>query len=340
MDYLFGKTLLEISEIVKSLKLPIYTAKQITDWLYKKRAGSINEMTNLSLKTREALASNYELGLSAPCNVQISFDGTKKYLFKTDLSNYIESVYIPEYDRATLCVSSQAGCRMGCHFCMTARQGFQQNLSSTEILNQVCSTPESNKLSNLVYMGMGEPLDNIGEVLKSLEIITSDYGFGWSPKRVTVSSIGILPNLKRFLDDSKCHLAISLHNPFDEERQKLMPMQKAYPIAEVINLIKQYDFTGQRRVSFEYIMFKGLNDSDHHANAIACLLKGLECRLNLIRFHPIPDSELAGSDEKIINRFKVLLNSKGILTTIRASRGLDILAACGMLSTKEINIRK
>lgn len=336
-DYLFGKTLSELSEIVKALGFPAFTARQISEWMYKKRVTDIGKMTNLSLKTREILADKYQSGTSLPCDTQASSDGTKKYLFKAISDNYIESVYIPDAERATLCVSSQAGCRMGCRFCMTARQGFQANLSTGEILNQICNIPESGKLTNLVYMGMGEPLDNVDAVLKSLEIITADYGFGWSPKRVTVSTIGVIPGLKRFLNESKCHLAVSLHNPFDAERRQLMPMQKAYPIEDVIGLIKQYDFTGQRRVSFEYIMFAGVNDTDRHANELIRLLKGLECRMNLIRFHPIPDSDLRTSDEKTIEHFKSLLNAKGVLTTVRASRGLDILAACGMLSTKEKN---
>ena len=336
-NYLLGKTLTELTEVAKLIGAPAFVVKQLADWIYKKRITDIHKMTNLSLKVREALAANYESGTSLSCDVQSSADGTKKYLFKTSSGNFIEAVYIPDDDRATLCVSSQAGCRMGCRFCMTARQGFQENLSVSEILNQIYSIPESDKLTNIVYMGMGEPMDSIDEVLKSLDIITADYGLAWSPKRVTVSTIGVLPAMKRFLDESKCHLAVSLHNPFDDERQQLMPMQKPYPIEEVIKLIKEYNFTGQRRVSFEYIMFAGVNDTDRHANALVRLLKGLECRVNLIRFHPIPESDLRSSDEKTIEHFKNLLNSKGVLTTVRASRGLDILAACGMLSTKEKN---
>ncbi|MDR1055659.1 MAG: 23S rRNA (adenine(2503)-C(2))-methyltransferase RlmN [Prevotellaceae bacterium] len=336
-QYLFGKTLDELKESTSSLGLPAFTARQLADWFYKKKITNFAEMTNLSIKARAVLAENFELGRILPCNFQSSFDGTKKYLFRIFSGHYIEAVYIPDKDRATLCVSSQAGCRMGCRFCVTARQGFQANLTAGEILNQMYSILESEKLTNLVYMGMGEPMDNIDEVLKSLEIITANYGLAWSPKRVTVSTIGVLPAMKRFLDKSKCHLAVSLHNPFDDERQKLMPMQKAYPIADAIKLIRGYDFTGQRRVSFEYIMFAGVNDSDCHANALVQLLKGLECRVNLIRFHPISGSELHTSDDKTIERFKNTLNSKGVLTTIRASRGLDILAACGMLSTKEKN---
>ena len=330
---LFGKTYSELLELVKKLGLPSFTAKQLSEWLYKKSVAGIDQMTNISLKGRTLLEEHYEMGLSSPVDVQQSVDGTKKYLFAVSDSCFIESVMIPDGDRATLCVSSQAGCKMGCKFCMTGRQGFQYNLTAGEIVNQLVGIAESDELTNVVYMGMGEPFDNIDEVLKSLEIITAEWGYAWSPKRVTVSSIGVAPGLQRFLDESKCHLAISLHNPFADERNELMPMQKAYPIEDVVELIKQYDFTHQRRVSFEYIMFDGVNDSLRHAERLAQLLKGLECRMNLIRFHPISDSNLRSSKEQVIEQFQQYLMKKGVITTVRASRGMDILAACGMLST-------
>ncbi|MDR0659486.1 MAG: 23S rRNA (adenine(2503)-C(2))-methyltransferase RlmN [Prevotellaceae bacterium] len=332
-EALFGKTYQELQAVVKEVGLSSFTAKQLADWLYKKGEAEIGRMTNISVKGRSLLDEKYEVGLSAPVDVQQSADGTKKYLFAVNNNCFIESVMIPDDDRATLCVSSQAGCKMGCKFCMTARQGFQYNLTAGEIANQLASVAESKQLTNVVYMGMGEPFDNIDEVLKSLEILTSDWGYAWSPKRITVSSIGIIPGLRRFLDESKCHLAISLHNPFAGERQELMPMQKAYSIEDVIALIKKYDFTHQRRVSFEYIMFDGYNDTPRHAERLAQPLKGLECRVNLIRFHPIPDSNLRSSTDDAMNRFQQYLMKKGIVTTVRASRGMDILAACGMLST-------
>lgn len=335
-EQLFGKTLSELQIVVKTLALPGFAAKQIADWLYKKQVSSIDEMTNLSQKSREVLKEHYEIGVSAPVKVQTSVDGTKKYLFTTGKARYIESAYIPEEDRATLCVSSQVGCKMGCLFCMTGKQGFQANLTAGEIVNQVRSLPERERLSNVVYMGMGEPFDNINEVLKSLEIFTSDYGYAWSPKRITVSSIGIIPGMKIFLQESKCHLAISMHTPFDDERLQLMPIQHVYPLQHVLNEIKSFDFGLQRRVSFEYIMFRGINDSQKHVKELARILNGIKCRINLIRFHPIPGTPLAGSDDSTIKNFQELLNSKGITTTIRASRGQDIFAACGLLSTKEM----
>ncbi len=263
-------------------------------------------------------------------------DGTKKYLFPTQNNKFVEAAYIPEETRSTLCVSSQVGCKMGCLFCMTGKQGFQSNLTAGEIVNQVRNLPERENLTNIVYMGMGEPLDNLDELMKSLEIFTADWGFAWSPKRITVSTIGIVPAMKTFLENSQCHLAVSMHTPFDEERKKLMPIQTVYPLQEVIETIRSFDFGKQRRVSFEYIMFDGINDTPRHVKEMARILNGIRCRVNLIRFHPIPNTPLLGSSEEAIEKFMVGLNAKGIRTTIRASRGLDIYAACGLLSTKEL----
>lgn len=335
--WLYGKTLAELKEVATSLGLPGFTAKQIADWLYKKNATNIDQFTNLSIKAREVLKAEYQVGYIAHTDVQTSTDGTKKYLFPTVGGKFIESAYIPDRDRATLCVSSQSGCKMGCLFCMTAKQGFQSHLSAGEILNQVRAIPEFEKLTNLVYMGMGEPMDNLKNVLASLDILTSDYGYGWSPTRITVSTIGVIPAMREFLEKSKCHLAISLHTPFDEERRKLMPIQNVYKIRDVAEELKQWDFTKQRRVSFEYIMFKDLNDTPAHVKELVRLLNGIKCRINLIRFHPIPGTPLLGSDEQTVQGFKEALNAKGVVTTVRASRGQDIYAACGLLSTKELN---
>jgi 23S rRNA (adenine2503-C2)-methyltransferase len=333
-ESLLGKTLDELEHLADEIGLQRYVAKQISEWLYKKHVVSIDEMTNLSVKTRAGLNSNYEIGSIVPVKVHASIDGTKKYLFPSQNSKFIETAYIPENDRATLCVSSQVGCKMGCKFCMTAKQGFQGNLSAGEIINQIVSLPERNTLTNIVYMGMGEPLDNIDEVLKSLEILTSGWGFAMSPRRITVSTIGIVPVLRRFISESNCHLAISLHSPFDEERRKLVPMQSVYPIKEVLTEIRRTHFGLQRRVSFEYIMFKGLNDTPLHVKELLRLLNGIRCRINLIKFHPIPGSLFESSDDNAIESFKDALNTKGIITTLRQSRGQDIYAACGLLSTK------
>lgn len=245
---LYGKTLDELKSIVTAEGLPSFTASQIADWLYHHHAESTDEMTNLSKKAREMLSAKYTVGLSKPERVSESADGTKKYLFPVVNNRYVEAAYIPDDDRATLCVSSQSGCKMGCLFCMTAKQGFQGNLSAGEILNQLRSIPEFKNVTNIVYMGMGEPLDNLENVLKSLEILTSKWGMGWSTKRITVSTIGLIPAMKQFLEKSNCHLAISLHTPFDDERRMLMPIQNVYPIADVVDELKKYRFSDHHRV--------------------------------------------------------------------------------------------
>jgi len=331
-DALLGKTLFELQTVCSGLGMPSFAAKQIADWLYKKKVKSIDEMTNLSAANREKLKEKYNINAQTPVRYQSSKDGTKKYLFQTNNGHFIETVYIPEDDRATLCVSSQKGCKMGCLFCMTGKQRFSGNLTANEMLNQIQFIPEHDKLTNVVFMGMGEPLDNTDELFKVLEILTVAYGYAWSPKRITVSTIGIIPDLKRFIEESNSHLAISLHSPFAEERASLMPVEKKYPITDVLDLLRKYDFAHQRRLSFEYIMFKGLNDGMRHAKDLVKLLSGMPCRVNLIRYHSIPDVDLKSSDEKAMSIFRDYLNSKGIVCTIRASRGEDILAACGMLS--------
>ena len=335
-EALFGKTLGELQLICVELGLPKFAAKQITDWLYKKPVSSIDEMSNLSKKAREVLNQKYTFGLIAHTRVQESVDGTKKYLFPTAQDKYIETAMIPDKARKTVCVSSQVGCKMGCLFCMTGKQGFQGQLTAGEIVNQIRNIEEWQEVTNIVYMGMGEPFDNLDEVLKSTEILTSEWGFAMSPRRITVSSIGIVPGLVRFLNESETHLAISMHTPFHEERQKLMPVEIAYPLEEVLHEIRSWDFGRQRRVSFEYIVFHELNDTSRHVKEMARLLDGIKCRVNLIRFHPIPDTPLKGTNETTLLAFKEGLEAKGITTTIRSSRGQDIYAACGLLSTKEM----
>lgn len=336
-EKLYGKTLNELIAVAKRIGLPGFAAKQIADWLYKKEIQSIEEMTNLSKKTRELLANDYEIGLYAPEKFSESTDGTKKYLYKVLNNKYIETSYIPDNERATICVSSQAGCKMGCIFCMTGKQGLQGNLSSNEILNQFRSLPEFTNLTNMVYMGMGEPLDNITEVLKSLYILTNEWGYGWSPTRITVSTVGLINGIKEFLEKSRCHLAVSLHSPFDEERRNLMPIQRTNTVEEVLDIIRKFDFNRQRRISFEYILFKGMNDTPRHIKELARILNGIKCRINIIRFHSIPGSQFQSPNLGTTINFKEALNAKGILTTIRASRGVDIQAACGLLSTLEQN---
>lgn len=337
---LLGKTLNELTQIVQDLGMPKFTAGQIASWLYGRKVTSIDEMTNLSLKNRERLKECYEVGATLPVHEMRSVDGTVKYLFRTPEGDYIESVYIPDDDRATLCVSSQVGCKMNCKFCMTGKQGYTNSLTAAQILNQIYSIPERDTLTNVVFMGMGEPFDNLDEVLRALEILTADYGYAWSPKRITVSSVGLRKGLKRFLDESDCHLAISLHSPFPAQRQELMSAEKAFSIVEIVDILRQYDFSKQRRLSFEYIVFKGVNDSLVYAKELVRLLRGLDCRMNLIRFHAIPNVDLEGADMETMLAFRDYLTQHGLFATIRASRGEDIFAACGMLSTAKQQANK
>jgi 23S rRNA (adenine2503-C2)-methyltransferase len=289
---------------------------------------------------RQKLSEHYELGLSEPVKVQTSVDGTKKYLFTSHNGKFIEAAYIPETSRSTLCVSSQVGCKMGCLFCMTGKQGFQGQLSAGEIINQIRSLPERDSLTNIVYMGMGEPFDNLDAVMQSLEILTADYGFGMSPRRLTVSTIGIIPAMKVFLENSRCNLAVSLHSPFEEERRRLMPIENVYSLHQVLQAIREFPIGKQRRISFEYIVFKDLNHSQAHVKELARILNGIRCRINLLNFHPIPNTPLEAPSQQVMLQFKEALEAKGLTTTIRKSRGQDIFAACGMLSTKELVKKK
>lgn len=350
MEVLLGKTLSELQDVAQRVGLQKYAGKQLAEWLYVKRVCSFEEMTNISLKGREALKMQYIVGRHTPVREAVSVDGTRKYLFEVKedpspitnhQSHFIETVYIPEDDRATLCVSTQAGCKMGCRFCMTGTLGFHGHLSAAEILNQIFEIDAlavadgREPLSNIVYMGEGEPMDNIDYVLRSLEIMTANYGCGWSSKRITVSTVGV-PAMKRFLEESECHLAVSLHNPFCSERAEIMPAERLFSIREVIDLLKQYDWSHQRRVSLEYICWAGQNDTPRHAKELLRLLKGLSCRVNLIRFHAGVEDIKNGrrfptSDNKQMEWLRDYLTDNGLTTTIRRSRGEDILAACGML---------
>ena len=339
-ESLLGMTPSRLKEVALASGLPAFAGKQLAQWMYGRRVLSFDGMTNISKAGREALKERYELGVTLPVDVAESADGTRKYLFPVSCptgggereDSAVEAVVIPDGDRKTLCVSSQAGCKMGCRFCMTGRQGFHGQLSAAQILSQFVAIPESRELTNAVFMGMGEPLDNFEAVMRAIEVLTADWGFAWSPKRITLSTIGVLPNLRRYLDGCKCHLAVSVHNPFPDERASMMPVQKAWPLRDVVDLIRQYDFTGQRRVSFEYTMFAGFNDDKRHADALVRLLTGLECRVNLIRFHKIPDFPYESSPDVVMERFRDRLSAHGVTSTIRASRGEDILAACGLLA--------
>lgn len=328
-----GLTLHELKDVAKALGMPAFAGAQMAKWLYTQHVSSIDDMLNISKANREKLKQHYRIGCMPPSDCQKSVDGTIKYLFPTESGKFVETVFIPDKDRATLCVSSQVGCKMNCLFCQTGKQGFEGSLPASDILNQIYSLPESERLTNIVFMGQGEPMDNIDNVLRATEILTAPYGYAWSPKRITVSSVGVKNKLKRFLDESECHVAISMHSPFHEQRMQLMPAERGMSIESVVELLRNYDFSHQRRLSFEYIMFGGLNDSTEHAKEIIKLTRGLDCRVNLIRFHKIPGVDLKGCDEHKMEAFRDYLTAHGVFTTIRASRGQDIFAACGLLNT-------
>lgn len=328
-------TLPELKDVAKELGLPAFAGSQMAQWIYVKHVRSIDEMTNISKVNRDRLSERYTIGCAPHIDAQYSKDGTIKYLFPTQNGKFVETVYIPDNDRATLCVSSQVGCKMNCLFCQTGKQGFEGSLPAGDILNQIYSLPEVDKLTNIVFMGQGEPMDNLDNVLRATDILTADYGWAWSPKRITVSSVGVKNKLKRFLEESECHVAISMHDPIPAERAELMPAERGMGIEQVVELLRNYDFSHQRRLSFEYIVFKGLNDSMQHAKAIIRLVKGLDCRFNLIRFHQIPDIPLQGVSDEKMEQFRDYLTQHGVFTTIRASRGQDIYAACGLLSTSK-----
>lgn len=332
---LLGQTLEQLQELCAAEGFPRFTAKQLCGWLYDKRVDSIDSMTNLSLAQRARLNEIACIGRETPVRCQVSCDGTKKYLFPVGDGQHIETVFIPDDDRATLCVSCQVGCKMGCRFCVTGQQGFHGSLSADDILNQLFSIPEFEQLTNVVFMGMGEPMDNLDAVLAATRVLTAPWGLGWSPKRITVSTVGLIPALRRFLDESQCHLAVSLHNPVAAERGGMMPVERAYPLADVLALLRRYDWNGQRRLSFEYTMFRGLNDDTLHAQKLVEALRGLDCRVNLIRFHESPEAPYHTSTPTAIKAFQDYLNRHGIICTLRASRGQDIDAACGLLAGKE-----
>ncbi len=350
---LLGMTLPELVSLAKTLRLPPFTGKQIAKWVYQKRVSSVSEMTDISKENRRKIEERYCVGITPPTDARRSADGTVKYLFPAGKVKYVETVFIPDRKRAdsgspssgrreetalykehfTLCVSCQVGCKMNCLFCQTGKQGFEGNLTVSDILNQIYALPEAEQLTNIVFMGQGEPMDNLDNVLKATELLQAPYGMAWSPKRITVSSVGIRNKLKRFLEESNCHIAISLHSAMPELREKLIPAEKGMPAKEIVALLRHYDFSHQRRLTFEYILFAGVNDAPVHAKAVAGLLQGLDCRVNLIRFHEIRGIDLKCAGDEDIERFQRCLEHHGIITTVRASRGQDIYAACGMLST-------
>ncbi|MBQ9465931.1 MAG: 23S rRNA (adenine(2503)-C(2))-methyltransferase RlmN [Muribaculaceae bacterium] len=332
---LAGMTLEELQDVAREVGLPKFAGKQLAKWIYEKRVTSIDDMTDISKVGRERLAERYDVGLYPPMKSTSSADGTVKYLFDAGDGKAVETVFIPDDDRATLCISSQRGCRMNCYFCMTGRQGFHGNLTSNQIINQVLSVPGSEQLTNVVFMGMGEPLDNYDQVLKVIKILTEPWGLAWSPKRVTVSTVGLKPELRLLAEETSVHIAVSVHDAIAEERAQLMPIEQLHSIKGVMEMLSDYDFAHQRRLSVEYIMWQWFNDDIHHAEALREILPDEHVRVNLIRYHPVPEvAKLRTSSDERMAAFRDYLNAHGVTCTIRRSRGEDISAACGQLAGK------
>lgn len=337
---LFGQTLGTLTKLATAAGEPAYRAKQAATWLYHQHVSEIDEMRNLPAALRAEWTAEHEITLPQITPAGTSTDGTRKYTWDAFGGDIFESALIPETDRLTLCVSSQAGCRIGCRFCLTARKGLRQNLSSAEILGQYRSLPERDRVTNIVFMGMGEPLDNTDAVLESVEVLTSDWGYGFSPRRITVSSVGILPDLERLLDETDVNVAISMHTARREERLPLVPSENRYPIASIVDLLRHraelamppFTGTGRRRLSFEITMLADTTDRPDQARAIRDLIQGIPARVNLIPWNPFPGTSFRPSARERIAEFQQILKRAGIMTTVRESRGQDIGAACGLLA--------
>ena len=311
-----------------------YRAKQIFKWLYQRGAKSFDDMTNLSKEFRRELSLKARISSLEPETVEISKDGTKKFLFVLEDGSSIESVLIPEEDRATLCVSTQVGCAMGCRFCLTGTFKLTRNLTCSEIVNQVCAVQASDRITNIVLMGMGEPLANLDNVIPALQIMTSPDGFQISSRRVTVSSSGLVPEIARLGESVTVNLAVSLNATTDEQRNLLMPINRTYPIAKLMAACRKFPLPNRRMITIEYVLVRGINDSIEDARRLVKLLKGIPVKVNLIRFNEYEGCEFQSPEQASIDRFHAYLLEKNLTVITRASRGADISAACGQLRAR------
>lgn len=300
-------------------------------------------MRNLPAELRDRLGKTTGISRCKPSRVGTSADGTRKMVWPASGGDVFESAEIPDGNRLTLCVSSQAGCRIGCRFCLTARKGLQQSLSAAEILSQFAESPQRDQITHFVYMGMGEPLDNLDNVLASLEVVTAQWGYGFSPRRITVSTVGMLPEFERLLDESTVNVALSLHAARREVRLPLVPSENQHPASELVALLRgrardgraPFEKTGRRKFSFEVTMLDGVNDTARHAADLRDLIRGVPARVNLIPWNPFPGTSFVPSSRESIHSYQQILKRAGIITTIRESRGEDIGAACGLLAGRE-----
>ncbi len=330
-----GQSLADIAVWSANNEFPETTSRKIFRWFYSRGNPDFLQMIDVSMEIRNKLYENFQTGIFSYSERNVSIDGSVKYSFLTEDGNPFETVYLPEGKRHTLCLSIQSGCRMGCKFCRTARLGFKGNLEVFQILNQLYSIEERKLINHIVFMGMGEPLDNYGNLMKAIEILTAEWGFAIAYRYITVSTVGIQPGLNNFLENNRCNLALSLHSPFEEERRSLIPMEKVYPFRDLLREMKDFKPARKRRITVQYTIIGGVNDSDGHLNELASLLKDSHLKLNLISFHPFAGCDFKAPSPETIVRFMKAMNEAGIYATVRKSRGEDIGAACGMLGSLE-----
>lgn len=342
----------KLEEQLLGLGLKKYRATQVFEWIYGHHAESFDEMTNLAKTERALLAERFYISHLHEVKVECSVDGTRKFLFELEDKHTIESVLIPDEDRSTLCISSQVGCAQACRFCLTGSGGFRRNLEAFEIADQVlavekilaaepmgetaaCTEPSDERfrhITNIVLMGMGEPLANFDNVLNALAVITADKGPGFSARRVTLSTDGLVPEIERLgRSGIKVNLAVSLNATTDEVRNSIMPVNRRYPIKELLAACRRFPLDDRRRITFEYVMLREVNDSEADALRLAKLLRGIKCKVNLIPFNPFPGSEFKRPDDIVVQRFKKILADHHYTALVRESRGRDISAACGQL---------
>ncbi len=329
---LCGLTAEEIFSLIGPAGFTMPHAISIANSLYKRRISEITVFPGIPKKLKEELARVSSSGLFEPVVSEKSSDGTIKYLFRNHEGLEYETVYMPAAKRSTVCVSTQSGCRMGCPFCVTGKFGFHGNLSVNDIVNQVISLPGTAKITHVVFMGMGEPMDNLENVLKACKIITSEWGLAVSPGNVTVSTVGITPGVIKFLEQSDCNLTLSLYSPFPGERQEIIPVEKRYPVQGILEIMKNFKMGKRRRMSIAYVMINKVNDTDSHLRELKNILTGSGIRVNLLPYHSVPgDGNITSTPEKM-QYFRHELVMSGISASIRKSRGLDVSAACGLLA--------
>lgn len=334
MNSLCGLTADEIYDLIGSSGYTRIQAVSVSNSIYKKHISDISDFTKIPVQLKEMLLKVTHTGINLPLASVVSEDKSVKYLFNTEDGKKFETVYIPDKKRNTVCVSTQLGCRMGCSFCVTARYGYRGNLTAGEIVNQIIAIPQSENVTHVVFMGMGEPMDNLENVLKACKIITAEWGLAISARNVTVSTVGLMPAVEQFLQNSDCNLTLSLYSPFPLERKKMVPAEYIYPVHTIINMIKNFPLKKKRRLSIAYVMIKDLNDSDYHLEELKSILKGSAIRVNLLSYHTVPGEQKSSSSIERMQVFKHKLIISGVSASIRKSRGTDISAACGLLAIR------